>query len=698
MVGRILERVRRSRQAVQDPACTGGFAVRRIADHGGYGRRVVSAWLVALSCSAALGAQDPVATEDLDALSLEELLAVEVTTVTHQEIRVGDVPAALYVITRQDIVRSGLTTVPELLRLVPGLSVARIDAGRWSIGARGFAGEFVNRLLVLIDGRRVYSPLFGGVHWDVQDLNVEDVERIEVIRGPGGVRWGANAVQGVIHVITRTSAQTQGGLVQTVVGSEDRVIATARYGGHIDESTTWRAFARYLQRDAQVDADGRKADDGGDLSRVGLRFDGGLGDDQPWTFDAGIYRGISRSNAALVDPTPPFTVTRLVEQPVEGGHLFAEWRPRVVARHESRVAAWFDANSRDVPGLLAERRRTFAAEFSHGFPETSLGSFTVGGGIRHQRLALTTTSRSAADDHSQHLDVIDAFVEDRITFDAVTTYVGAKLEYNDFVGLQLQPNLRLAWQPSEDTTVWGAVSRAVRTPNFVDDDLRLAVFVEDDTGAPRPAQLQSNRALDAESMLAWELGFRSRLADGFHVDLAGFYYDYDDLVVYRPAEPLPTPQMPPGSLGLFIENGSTARLWGGELVAVWDADQDTRIQASYSYAFADVDVDAPGLIQSAASSGDSAPRHQAQLHLHRDLGDAWSVDLHTYWVDRVRAFDVDAYTRLDLRVGWQPDDRLRLDVVGQNLLDDRHPESPGQFIGRSTEVQRAVSFLVTHRF
>ena len=243
-------------------------------------RRVYShcwaaAWVAACLGCGSLRAQvaeppEPELADDFEDLSLEELLEVEVTVVTHKQIKVGTAPAALYVITRQDIQRSGMTSIPELLRLVPGMHVAKIDSNRWAIGARGFVGEFTNKLLVLIDGRRVYSPLFGGVHWDVQDVNLEDVERIEVIRGPGGVRWGANAVNGVIHVITRRSFDTQGGMVQTTVGSEDRAIATLRYGGQIDENTTWRAYARYLDRDEQVFSDGGDATDGGRSSAPGF--------------------------------------------------------------------------------------------------------------------------------------------------------------------------------------------------------------------------------------------------------------------------------------------------------------------------------------------------------------------------------------------------------------------------------------------
>ncbi len=646
--------------------------------------------------------EEPAAEEladDFEDLSLEELLEVEVTVVTHKQIKVGTAPAALYVITRQDIQRSGMTSIPELLRLVPGMHVAKIDSNRWAIGARGFVGEFTNKLLVLIDGRRVYSPLFGGVHWDVQDVNLEDVERIEVIRGPGGVRWGANAVNGVIHVITRRSYDTQGGMVQTTIGSEDRAIATLRYGGEIDENTTWRAYARYLDRDEQVFADGSDATDGGELARAAFRFDGRDGERDLWSVDADVYVGSSRSRAQYTLNGPPYVETADISMPLSGGHLQGEWSPLLADGHTTRFSGWLDINNRDVPGLLNEHRQTLAFEALHILPDSEVGRISFGGGYRYQRLDLDGSSRASTSDPHNVLNVVDAFIQDELELGDVSLFLGTKLEYNEFVGLQVQPDVRASWQIDEGWNAWAAVSRAVRTPTFVEDDLRLDVSSQPGPGGvAQVGQLVSNKDFDAEELLSYEGGFRARPSEALFFDLALFYGDYDQLDERVLGTPMLDPSVPRIEVPLLVDNVRTAKSYGAELSARWMVGEDTSLAASYSFARVEEELTDPNAVVASLPAEGSYPRHQAQLHLHQVLTDEWSGDLHAYYYGDAPATGIDAWLRLDLHLGWRPKDDLRLDFTAQNLLDDRHPEFPGEFFGATTEVERSVLFTVTHRF
>jgi len=649
----------------------------------------LQAVMLALSCIAGT----TVAAERIDEfkrLSLEDLMDIQVTSVSRRPEKRSEAAAAVYVITPEKMRRWGVTSVPDALRMVPGLQVARIDANKWAITARGFNSRFANKLLVMIDGRSVYTPLFAGVYWDMNAPPLQDIERIEVIRGPGGSLWGANAVNGVINIITKSSGDTQGGALALTTGTEDRALATLRYGAALSPQAQYRVYAQHRYTEGGEAAD---ANDDWRLNQIGFRGDWAQDRDQV-TMQGDAYRGTSGQRVTVPTDPPPAQATLTDDVDLQGANLLARWQ-RSGDGTTSTVQAYLDHVERDGR-VLYEDRTIFDIELQQDTALTELQRLSWGLGYRQTYDDTRCNDVFCLDPDARTVHLFSTFgqIEMALVPDELIFTLGTKLEHNDFSGFEYQPNVRLAWLPDDSHTFWTAVSRAVRTPSRGEHDVQLRVL----PGGPPddvPWVLQGNADFDSERLLAYEAGYRWHGDSRFSIDLAAFYNDYDRLRSLDPDNP------PPPVLGFPFGNEFAGETYGLEATADWQVLDDWQLSGGYSYLAADFHRAGGGSDRQSNALEDVNPRHQANLTSSVELGPSveWNTVLRYVDSVRVNSVKVPAYLELDTRVGWRIGRDLRVAIVGRNLLDDSHPEFEPDFIQtQGTEVERSVHLDLQWRF
>lgn len=640
--------------------------------------------------------QDDADQDALTSLSLQELLNTEVFSVSKSARKLSDSAAAVYVITSEEIRRSGATSIPELLRTVPGLHVARIDANKWAISARGFNGRFANKLLVLIDGRSVYTPLFSGVFWELQDTLLDDIDRIEVIRGPGATLWGANAVNGIINIITKSAAHTQGALASLSVGAVEGNNAAFRYGGAIGLDTHWRVWAKAFDRDASVALTGEEANDDWDMARAGFRLDSAPDAASSLTFEGGIYTGEAGSTYDIDIPRPPFERTFPVQTVIRGGHLLTEYRRDMGDTGALDLRLYYDRTDRRDP-LFTEKRDTFDVDAQH---EISLGRIhhvVWGMGYRVSDDEIGNSFTVSLDPDERRTELFNAFVQDDISLasDRVRLTLGTKLEHNDYTGWEIQPNVRVLWRIDPTQTLWAAVSRAVRTPSRIERDGRIvtSILPPGTPGNPAPfpvaALIWGDSGFGSEKLVAYELGYRVQTGATVSVDVAAFYNDYDDLRDGRVDPPFP------GNgfviVPLVLTNNAEARTWGAELALEWQPEVWARVRGGYGYL--DTEFDDPGLTG-------SNPQHQGFVWASLEPMSRLELDMRLRYASRLPLEDVPAYLTADARVGWRLDNGLDLALVGQHLLHDERVEFVSELtlLGLPARIERSVYLAATWQF
>jgi iron complex outermembrane receptor protein len=625
------------------------------------------------------------ASSDISEASLDELMNYKITSVSRNEQPYFTAAAAVHVITQEDIRRSGATTIAEALRMAPGLDVARIDSSRWAISSRGFNDFFANKLLVLMDGRSVYTPLFSGVFWDVQDTALQDIERIEVIRGPGATLWGANAVNGVINIITKNSKDTQGGYIEAGGGSEDRAFSTIRYGGKISEDAYYRVYAKYVNRDETPFWGGAKGNDDWDMWRAGFRSDWAATEFNDFTFQGDVYTG-TLGQALYVFPPPTYFETLAGDGTVEGGNFLTSWSHRFSSESDFKLQLYYDRTDRE-DRVHHETRDTYDLDFQQRFAFLPRQEILVGGGYRYTRdnLAdgLDNSGGIVFNPDRRGDQLFSAFVQDQISVvqDKLDLTLGSKFENNDYTGFEAQPNARLALMPNEKNTIWAAVSRAVRTPSRFEHTINLWFNP--------PSLLTGNPDYRSEELIAYELGYRVKPLKTVSFDLALFYNDYDRLRAVSPYGTL-------GPLPLFhIVNEMQGETYGGELGANWNVTPEWRLSASYTLLQMQLHSQIPF---SDAIEGES-PENQFQVRSYLDLTHHVQFDTALYYVDNLSARSIPSYFKLDARIGWQPINNLDLSIVFQNILDSSHPEFGNGFLtAPSHEIDRSIYGKVTWRF
>jgi iron complex outermembrane receptor protein len=610
------------------------------------------------------------------------------------------VAAAVFVITQEDINRSGAANIPDLLRMVPGLDVAQINGNTWAISARGFNLQFANKLLVLIDGRAVYTPLFGGVYWDTQDLPLEDVERIEVIRGPGATVWGANAVDGVINIITKKAADTHGGLVVAGSGNVEQGFGTAQYGDSEGSKADYRVFAKYLSNDHFPGLEGQNGDDGWHLLHGGFRVDLSLSTKDSLTTQGDLYAG--SEGAAIVhssfNPPSNEVVDRLAQ--LSGGNVLSAWHHTFSDRSDTSFQFYFDRYTRSGPESR-EVRNTFNFDFQHHFAWGSRQDLIWGFGYRHTTDQTVGTIDQAFVPPDSAGNLFNSFIQDQITLKPYRVFltVGTKLENSYYTGLDLEPTARVVWTPSGRQTFWAAVSNASRTPTRRDVGLDAVL-----AALPGPAEivLLGNPNAESENVISYEAGYRTQPIDRLSIDVAFFFSTYQDL---QSVELLPDVVQSNPPLLIHRETfgnelyGTTS---GIEVAANWKITPRWTLTPSYSLLRMHLQSDEfqdPIDEASIADIQGTNPVNQAQLRSHLELSHGLSWDAAAYFVDRLPAPRIASHTRVDTQLTWRIAESTNLSFVGQNLLRDRHEEfnDPLQSVN-SSQIKRSAYAKFTWRF
>jgi len=643
---------------------------------------------------------------DLTTLSLEELMKVEVTSVSKQAQPLFQAAAAVFVISQEDIRRSGVTTIPEALRMAPGIEVARIDTNRWAVSSRGFNGEFANKLLVLIDGRTVYSPLFSGVFWDAQDTVLEDIERIEVIRGPGASLWGANAVNGVINIITKKAKDTQGLLAVVGGGTEERAFTTLRYGASVGDHTHARFYGKFSERDEFARSEGTPGGDNWRNGRGGFRIDHDLSSRDSLTIQGDYYRGTEEFGFTEPLLAIPYSQSIRDRRSYSGGNVLSRWKHAFSDSSSLLIQTYYDRAERNSR-LFTERRDTFDIDLQHSFAWGQAHRLIWGLGYRFTNDHIVDSTTIHMTPASRVLNLFNGFVQDEVTLipNTLALTAGTKVEHNDFTGLVVQPSGRLRWTPTQTLMFWGAISHAIRTPSRAEDDSTLdqralppnALF----PGSPVAlTTFGGQRGFRNESLVAYEIGTRYQPVEAWSIDITAFYNRYDRLRSVEPgATSLTTNPLPPHLLISFIaDNKLAAETHGVEVSSEWHPIDRWQLRAAYSYLRIQM-ITGQSLDPTARTPSGGSPQHQASLRSLIQLPGNIELDLWGRFVDRLPAMNIPAYVSLDTRLGWKPIKNVEVSIVGQNLLESRRPEFTTVIVAQNgTEPQRGAYIKLTWRY
>ncbi|MEQ8332055.1 TonB-dependent receptor [Nisaea sp.] len=662
-------------------------------------------WTVLLSALTTAGMARAVEIDPISRMSLEYLMNMEVTTVSKQPERIQKAAAAVSVLTREEIRRSGATTLPDALRLVPGVNVARINANSWAVSIRGFNSRFANKLLVMIDGRSIYSPLFSGVFWDRYNVPISDIDRIEVVRGPGGTLWGANAVNGVINIITRHSSETQGTHAELSAGTERLGDTFLSQGSALSKDATYRLSGDFSSYSASDLPDGSDAGDDWYNGQANLRVD--------WTptgiDELLIVSGVNQVTAAGKQTAPsltaPYSETRDGEIDRQGLYLNGKWTRQLSATSNFSLQGFLDYRYMDLEAPdLSERRTTADAHFLHTSRVASEIDLTWGGGYRAIISDLETEYELEVDPEDETYHIYNAFAQASRGFfdDQIELTVGSKIEYHSQSGSEVQPSVRGLWNVTPRHALWGAISTAARTPGIESNATVRNLIVPPGTtnnpsALPLIPSVQGNPELDAERVTAYEIGYHGRLLDELSVDIAGFVNEYDNLllsssageVAVRTASGIAYIDSP-----AVINNQAKARTFGMELSGVWEPISSWRLRASYSWLHED--IEAP------SGAEGNAPEHQAVLQSFYDINEEWRFDSVLRFVDELSNVGADAYVNLDARLSWQPKAGLEIALTGRNLIHSGYleygVERPVSPIPLASETARSVMLTVAAKF
>lgn len=676
--------------------------------------RISAAVLAALISSISLPAH--ALGSDAAELSLEDLLNTEVVTVSRKPQSLQTTAAAAFVISREDIERAGATSVPEALRLAPGIEVARMANNHWAVTARGFNGRFANKLLVLMDGRSIYSPLFSGVLWEFEDTLLEDVDRIEVIRGPGASLWGSNAVNGVINIITRKARDSQGDLLVGGAGSSaERAFGAYRHGGVSDDGH-YRIWAKAFDRGASETTAGTEGRDTWRAARAGFRRDGLLASGSRYTVSGEAYTSPTGDRWREADPTQPSGYAERDEKlNSEGAHVLGRVEWRTGRGDDAALQSYLDYSNIDVPGLLQQKRATFDVDYQLHAALDARNDLIAGLGYRASADSIRGSGFVQFARPHRTMTLFSAFVQDEYTLlpDTLRVIAGARLEHNNLTGFEPQPNLRMVWTPAPSQSFWAALSRAARIPSRseIDAQIDLNVTPAQPPYLPLPVLTRvvasGDGNLSSEHIDTAELGYRQQIDSHLSFDLAAFVSRYRNLrSAQLGAQGVEFGTVPYALQTIRITNDISARTHGFEAALDWRATPWWRLQATYSSIRITGSTSStdPATLGDAASVGQESPRGRWSLRSSIAAGNRQNLDV---WIRHVDALDtvdalgntVPSYTALDLRYAWRPVQTLELSVVGQNLLARRHAEfTPDALPSQSLVVGRTVFVKAKYQF
>jgi iron complex outermembrane receptor protein len=623
----------------------------------------------ALSLCAAAAAADnaPSTIGELKQLNLEDLMNVQVTSVARHPEKLINSASAIQVITQEDIRRSGATSIPEALRLADNLQVAQKNSHDWAISARGFNTALANKLLVMIDGRTVYTPLFSGVFWDVQDYVLADIDRIEVISGPGGALWGANAVNGVINIITKSAKDTQGLYADAGGGSRPQDFTDVRYGGALGPESQFRVYGKYFDRGSEVLANGDSASDSWRQGRAGFRVDSQSSAQDQLTLQGDFYDGRENDQIGGTSDTG-------------GGNVLGRWSRRVSDDSDFSLQSYIDRTHLTDPvgpllvnglqfagaGVLVDDLTTYDVDFQHRFRAGSVNNVVWGFGFRYTHDVVSNAPALAFLPPTLDRDLYSVFAQDEIALRRnLSLTLGTKVERNDYTGFEFEPDARLSWILSSQQALWAAISRAVRTPSRIDQDLSEAA-------PPHLVLLEGGADFTSESVLAYELGYRAQISSRMTASVSSFFNHYDDI---RSTDFTPKTIIP-----LFFANGLEGDTYGLEFSGNYQVSPMWSLHAGYTLLEEHLHVK-PGQTDLNAALNETAdPEHQFSLRSSLNLPRHAELDAALRWVDTLRNNNgpvpgtVPSYFELDTHFAWHASDRLELSLVGQNLLHNRHVE------------------------
>jgi iron complex outermembrane recepter protein len=666
-------------------------------------RRKARAPILAILASLALTAWPQQKPADLTDKSIEDLMNIKVTSVSKTEQTLSRAASAVFVITPDAIRRSGATNIPDLLRMVPGLDVARINANTWAVSARGFNGRFSNELLVLLDGLSVYTPTFGGVFWDVLDLPLNNIERIEVIRGPGGSVWGANAVNGIINIITRKASETQGALLVAGDGNVDQGFGIAQYGGRAGKSTDYRVYAKYLNQGQFPGLTGVDGADGWRMLRGGFRSDSVLSPKDTLMLQGDLY------SAREGDPFPAFVFTpgpaiQNVELLVNlsGGFLQGVWNHSWSSHSDASLHLSYDKYQRN--DQLREGRGTFSLDFQHNFSGWTRQNIAWGLTYRHSASQSDGSLGVSLVPAGHSAQLFSSFIQDEIAIvpDHLFLTIGAKLENNYYTGFATIPGARVAWIPTHRQTLWAAIAETERTPSELDVALRADAGVfPGPGGTPVLLTVFGNPKLKSEGLIGYEAGYRTLITDQLSIDFTAYYNHYSRQETSEPSTPFLVNTTPPYLvLPLIYASLMHGETQGAEIAVNWKATD--RWTLSPGYAFERIHMHLAPTSQDTTSVSEaqgSSPVNAAQLRSHLALAHGLAWDASAYFVGRLTDPEEPSYTRLDTGLSWALGEKVGLSLVGQNLLRNRHQEfvdTTGS--GDTTLIKRSAYAKLEWRF
>jgi iron complex outermembrane receptor protein len=631
------------------------------------------------------------------------LINIKVTSVAKKETTIEESPAAITVVTPEEIQEFGITTLPDALRLVPGMDVAQINSGEWAVSARGFNSEFADKMLVLIDGRSIYTTGFGGVIWGMETPMMEDLDRIEVIRGPGGSLWGANAVNGVINIITKSAKETQGGLISVDGGNEDRPVAAARYGGELATNLYYRVYVKEFNRTGLDKTNGDYAPDPWSGIQGGTRLDWEPTIQNTLTLQGDLSSYRVTENQLMPTLAPPYGLTgNVIEQDSEA-NVLGRWTHNFSEDSQVIAQAYYDHYSPEEGGVKYVSD-TVDFDAQHRIEIGTRNDVVWGAGFRHISDDLTPSFFLNFKPESQREDIYSFFAQDEVTIvpDKLKFTFGSKFEDNSFTGFEIEPSARLLWTPTDRQAFWASVSRAVRTPSIgeLDEQVNLEVLPPTTTTPPILISDFGNPNLKSENLVAYELGYRVEPTKRCSFDLALFYNQYDRLIGGMPGAPELEGSMTAPYLVIPTTNQNLgqAQTYGVELSGRWDVVDWWNLAASWNCF--EYHSDIPGIEVPFRAS----PEQQAQVRSELILPQHLQLNTMVSYVDQIEApygttdVTIPSYVRLDTGLVWRPRPRLELGVWGQNLLDGHHTEFASYKTPLITDIPRSIMAKVTWRF
>jgi iron complex outermembrane receptor protein len=631
----------------------------------------------------------------LSELSFEQLSQIQVTTASKRSESLANTAAAVTVLTGDEIHRLGADTIPEALRGITGLHVSQINGSSWGVGARCFSSQFAAKLLVMIDGRSVYTPVFGGVFWDAQDTLLDDIDRVEVVLGSGGSLWGANAVNGVINILTRNTRDTQGELAYASVDDSGCPSFGTRYGWRMGRETFARVYVKYRSTPTTVLPTGEPAGDATEFFQGGLRMDGTSGGSAHWTLQGDAYRGWNDFRVTLptLNAPPTYKITDTGGEVIEGGNVLGRWETTFASGSTLRWQAWLDQNERTGP-IFDVRVRTADLEMQHSLAATERQQ--IDWGLSARSTCINTHDRWIAFNPSDASSTLESiFAQDRIALmpDMLAFTAGVKLEHSSNSGTELQPSLKLTWLPSPKNTLWAGWARAVRTPAYTELANQTDVAVIPGSGLPTAVRGLGNPSLNAERLSTYDAGWRWHPSEAFNLTLTGFLNDYTELIKVTGATPyVQTTPVLAVILPLPQDNGMEGRAYGAELTARWQVRKNWRLDLGYAHNHVSLWANTPDPFNYTGASRGS-PRNTASLTSSLDLFRQWELLVAARYVDEIPKQQIPAYVECDLRIAWHPCTGWEIALAGNNLLDNQHPEQKPSLAGPATEIPR--SFYLT---